>query len=119
MGWAADSRSRALESNMYVVAPNIGGYHLFPEDETPIDAGGGNSMVVDYRGAITEPPPKSPTGSKDVRAEMAHLPRRPKATSEQIQQRSRTRRKTPIDFIEYSDNIIERRAARVENFGTP
>ena len=46
------NRARALENNMYVVAPNIGGYHLYPEGETPIDAGGGQSMIVDYRGAI-------------------------------------------------------------------
>lgn len=46
------NRARALENNMYVVAPNIGGYHLYPESETPIDAGGGQSMIVDYRGAI-------------------------------------------------------------------
>ena len=37
---------------MYIVAPNIGGYHLYPDAETPIDAGGGQSMIVDYRGAI-------------------------------------------------------------------
>jgi hypothetical protein len=28
---------------MYVVAPNIGGYHLYPDSETLIDAGGGQS----------------------------------------------------------------------------
>src|SRR5205807_787552 len=31
----------ALENKMYVVAPNIGGYHLYPDSEMPIDAGGG------------------------------------------------------------------------------
>src|SRR5947208_16837243 len=46
------NRARALENNMYIVAPNIGGYHLYPDSETPIDAGGGQSMIVDYRGAI-------------------------------------------------------------------
>ncbi len=46
------NRARALENNMYVVAPNLGTIHLYPEDETPIDAGGGNSMIVDYKGAI-------------------------------------------------------------------
>ena len=45
------NRARALENNMYIVAPNIGGYHLYPDSETPIDAGGGQSMIVDYRGA--------------------------------------------------------------------
>lgn len=46
------NRARALENNMYVIAPNIGTYHLTPDSETPIDAGGGQSMIVDYRGAI-------------------------------------------------------------------
>ena len=46
------NRARALENNMYVVAPNIGGYHLYPDSATPIDAGGGQSMIVDYRGQI-------------------------------------------------------------------
>src|SRR6266540_3723312 len=46
------NRARALENNMYIVAPNIGGYHLYPDSETPIDAGGGQSMIVDYRGQL-------------------------------------------------------------------
>ena len=46
------NRARALENNMYVVAPNITGYYLYPDSETPIDAGGGLSMIVDYRGAV-------------------------------------------------------------------
>lgn len=46
------NRARALENNMYVIAPNIGGYHLHPDSETAIDAGGGQSMIVDYKGAI-------------------------------------------------------------------
>jgi beta-ureidopropionase len=46
------NRARALENNMFIVAPNIGGYHLFPDSETPIDAGGGQSMIVDYRGTL-------------------------------------------------------------------
>jgi predicted amidohydrolase len=46
------NRARALENNMYVIAPNIGTYYLSSDSETPIDAGGGQSMIVDYRGAI-------------------------------------------------------------------
>ncbi|WP_020494577.1 nitrilase-related carbon-nitrogen hydrolase [Sciscionella marina] len=45
-------RARALDNNMYVIAPNIGGYHLYPESPQPIDAGGGHSMIVDHRGQI-------------------------------------------------------------------
>ncbi|EJW09955.1 Nitrilase/cyanide hydratase and apolipoprotein N-acyltransferase [Rhodovulum sp. PH10] len=47
------NRARALENNMYIVAPNIGSYHLHPESKVGIDAGGGQSMIVDYRGQIT------------------------------------------------------------------
>ena len=46
------SRARALDNNMYVVAPNMGTYYLFPEDDTPIDTFGGRSFVIDYRGQI-------------------------------------------------------------------
>ena len=46
------NRARALENNMYVVAPNIGGYHLYPESPEAIDAGGGRSMIVNHRGQI-------------------------------------------------------------------
>ena len=46
------SRARALDNNMYVVAPNMGTYYLFPEETTPIDTFGGRSMIVDYRGRI-------------------------------------------------------------------
>jgi len=46
------NRARALENNMYIVAPNIGSYHLHPEDTVGVDAGGGRSMIVDYRGRI-------------------------------------------------------------------
>ena len=46
------NRARALDNNMYVVAPNIGSYHLFPDSDEGIDAGGGQSMIVDYRGNL-------------------------------------------------------------------
>jgi predicted amidohydrolase len=46
------NRARALENNLYVIAPNIGGGYLYPEGGTPIDTGGGRSMIVDYKGAV-------------------------------------------------------------------
>src|SRR6201988_2703685 len=45
-------RARALENHMFIVAPNIGSYHLHPGDGAGIDAGGGQSMIVDYRGQL-------------------------------------------------------------------
>jgi len=41
-----------LENNFYVLAPSFATYFLHPDSEAPIDAGGGQSMIVDYRGAV-------------------------------------------------------------------
>ncbi len=46
------SRARALDNNLYVVAPNMGTYYLFPEEATPIDTFGGRSFIINYRGQI-------------------------------------------------------------------
>jgi predicted amidohydrolase len=46
------SRARALDNNMYVVAPNLGAYYLFPDSDEAIDTFGGRSFVIDYRGRI-------------------------------------------------------------------
>ncbi|MBI1894344.1 MAG: hydrolase [Candidatus Rokubacteria bacterium] len=46
------SRARALDNNMYIVAPNMGTYYLFPEETTPIDTFGGRSFIFDYKGRI-------------------------------------------------------------------
>jgi beta-ureidopropionase len=45
------SRARALDNNMYVVAPNLGAYAIDATSE-PIDTFGGQSFVIDYRGQI-------------------------------------------------------------------
>jgi predicted amidohydrolase len=46
------SRARALDNNMYIVAPNMGTYYLFAEENTPIDTFGGRSFIIDYKGRI-------------------------------------------------------------------
>jgi predicted amidohydrolase len=46
------TRARALDNNLYVVAPNVGTYYLTADTETPIDTFGGRSMIVDYKGRI-------------------------------------------------------------------
>ena len=46
------SRARALDNNMYVVAPNMGTYYLDAESDIPIDTFGGRSFIIDYRGRI-------------------------------------------------------------------
>lgn len=50
--WEIQNRARALDNTTYVVAPNLGTYHVTPEAETPVDTFGGGSMVVDYTGEI-------------------------------------------------------------------
>ena len=50
--WEIQNRARALDNTTYVVAPNLGKYHVTPETETPVDTFGGGSMVVDYTGEI-------------------------------------------------------------------
>jgi predicted amidohydrolase len=44
------SRARALDNNVYVVAPNLAAYYLMPDSTEAIDTFGGRSMVIDYRG---------------------------------------------------------------------
>ena len=64
------SRARALDNNMYVVAPNMGTYYLFPEEATPIDTFGGRSFVIDYKGRIVgrqDYGAGSPTGGRHRR----------------------------------------------------
>jgi predicted amidohydrolase len=46
------NRARALDNNLYILAPNLGTYHLTQDSHTPIDTFGGASMIVDYRGQI-------------------------------------------------------------------
>lgn len=46
------NRARALDNNMYVLAPNCAAFHGSVTSRIPIDAFGGRSMIVDYRGNI-------------------------------------------------------------------
>ena len=46
------TRARALDNNMYVVAPNLGTYHLTVDSETPIDTFGGQSLIADHLGRV-------------------------------------------------------------------
>ena len=46
------SRARALDNNVYLIAPNMGTYYLFPEDDTAIDTFGGRSSIINYKGQI-------------------------------------------------------------------
>jgi predicted amidohydrolase len=46
------TRARALDNNVYVIAPNLGTYYLTTDSETPIDTFGGHSLIVDYLGRV-------------------------------------------------------------------
>lgn len=46
------NRARALDNNIYVLAPNMGTYYLTQDSGTPIDTFGGGSMIVNHRGQI-------------------------------------------------------------------
>ena len=46
------SRARALDNNMYVVAPNMGTYYIDANSDIPIDTFGGRSFIIDYCGRI-------------------------------------------------------------------
>ena len=46
------SRARALDNNMYVLAPNMGTYYLQKESDIPIDTFGGRSSLIDYKGKV-------------------------------------------------------------------
>lgn len=46
------NRARALDNNMYVLAPNCAAYYPTVDAPLPIDAFGGRSMMVDHRGTI-------------------------------------------------------------------
>jgi len=46
------SRARALDNNMYVVAPNMGTCYIDATSDIPIDTFGGRSFIIDYCGRI-------------------------------------------------------------------
>jgi beta-ureidopropionase len=130
------NRARALENNMYVIAPNIGTYYLHPDSETPIDAGAGQSMIVDYRGAIVGSQ-RSTNGSgfvsgvinvealrhyrknaqvtnwlKDVRSELAQI-----IYEQPIYPKNRYMRCLPGKHDEYKREVIDRQVAMMQERG--
>ncbi|MBP8644660.1 MAG: hypothetical protein KBH99_00890 [Syntrophobacteraceae bacterium] len=130
------NRARALENNMYILAPNIGGYYLYPDSETPIDAGGGQSMIVDYRGAIVGKQ-RDTNGStyvtgvidiealrhhrahaqvtnwlKDIRAELAQI-----IYEQPIYPKNRYLDRIPGHHAEYKKEVIDRQVALMQERG--
>jgi predicted amidohydrolase len=50
--FSVQNRARALDNNMYVIAPNLGTYYLTVDSDTPIDTFGGNSLIADHQGRV-------------------------------------------------------------------
>jgi beta-ureidopropionase len=131
------NRARALENNMYIVAPNIGSYHLYPEGRHfGIDAGGGQSMIVDYRGQLVGKQ-RDTNGStfvsgainiealrhhresaqvtnwlKDVRAELAQI-----IYEKPIYPKNRYLEKIPPNHADYKRQVIDKQVALMQKRG--
>ncbi|SON63877.1 Aliphatic amidase [Mycobacterium simulans] len=130
------NRARALENNMYIVAPNMSGYYLYPETAVPIDAEGGQSMIVDYRGAIIGRQPYSNnstfvTGTiniealrhhrenaqvtnwlKDIRSELAQI-----IYERPIYPKNLYADRIPGRHAEYKQEVIDRQVMLMQELG--
>jgi predicted amidohydrolase len=127
------NRARALENNMYIVAPNIGSYHLDADHPVGIDAGGGQSMIVDYRGQLVGKQ-RDTNGStfvtgainiealrhhrasaqvtnwmKDVRSELAQI-----IYEKPIYPKNRYLKKIPPKHADYKRNVIDKQVALMQ-----
>src|SRR5262249_38353957 len=130
------NRARALENNMYVIAPNIGQGYLYPESEHPIDTGSGQSMIVDYKGAIVGKQ-RDTNGStyvtgavdiealryhrthaqvtnwlKDVRTEMAQI-----IYEKPIYPKNRYLNAIPGHHVEFKKEVLDRQIALMKERG--
>jgi predicted amidohydrolase len=130
------NRARALENNMYIVAPNIGSYHLDADHPVGIDAGGGQSMIVDYRGQLVGKQ-RDTNGStfvsgviniealrhhresaqvtnwmKDVRAELAQI-----IYEKPIYPKNRYLKKLPPKHDEYKRDVIDKQVGLMQKRG--
>jgi beta-ureidopropionase len=126
-----------VDNNMYIVAPNIGSYHLYPEGRHfGIDAGGGQSMIVDYRGQLVGKQ-RDTNGStfvcgvvniealrhhresaqvtnwmKDVRSELAQI-----IYEQPIYPKNRYLDKVPGKHADYKREVIDKQVALMQKRG--
>jgi hypothetical protein len=121
---------------MYIVAPNIGSYHLDADHPVGIDAGGGQSMIVDYRGQLVGKQ-RDTNGStfvsgviniealrhhresaqvtnwmKDVRAELAQI-----IYEKPIYPKNRYLKKLPPKHNEYRRDVIDKQIGLMQKRG--
>ena len=121
---------------MYIVAPNIGSYHLDADHPVGIDAGGGQSMIVDYKGQLVGKQ-RDTNGStfvagviniealrhhrqnaqvtnwlKDIRAELAQL-----IYEQPIYPKNLYAEKLPGRHAEYKREVIDRQVRLMQERG--
>ncbi|SON59521.1 hypothetical protein MSIMFI_01005 [Mycobacterium simulans] len=130
------NKARALENNMYIVAPNMSGYYLYPETPVPIDAEGGQSMIVDYRGAIIGRQPFSNNSTfvtgviniealrhhrenaqvtnwlKDIRSELAQI-----IYERPIYPKNLYAHRIPGRHVDYKQEVIDRQVQLMHELG--
>ena len=125
-----------MSEKVYVVAPNIGSYHLYPDSHVGIDAGGGQSMIVDYRGQLVGKQ-RDTNGStfvagviniealrhhresaqvtnwmKDIRAELAQI-----IYEKAIYPKNRYLKKVPPKHADYKRDVIDKQVALMQKRG--
>jgi hypothetical protein len=121
---------------MYVIAPNMSSYYVFPDSAAAVDAEGGQSMIVDYRGAIVGKQPYSNgstfvTGviniealrhhrqsaqvtnwAKDIRTELAQI-----IYEKPIYPKNRYLDRIPSRHAEYKEEVIDQQVRLMQERG--
>jgi len=124
------SRARALDNNLYIIAPNLGTYYLTQDSDVPIDTFGGHSYIIDYRGQIVgrqeyggvstsvcgpiniealrhhRTHSKWTNWMKDLRTEMIQI-----IYEDPIYPKNLYADRPPMDHAEYQQSVIERQIA--------
>ncbi|MFQ5661175.1 MAG: nitrilase-related carbon-nitrogen hydrolase [Gammaproteobacteria bacterium] len=130
------SRARALDNNMYVLAPNMGTYYLTADEDTPIDTFGGRSCIIDYRGQIVGKQEYGGVSTsvcgpinigalrhhrqnsqwtnwiKDLRTEMIQI-----IYEEPIYPKNLYAERAPMKHKEYKEKVIDRQIALMQKRG--
>ncbi len=134
--WEVQNRARALDNTCYVVAPNLGTYYLLPDSHLPVDAFGGHSMIVDFKGrvvarhdygsgssycggvidiaALREFRARSPLMNwlKDLRTELLAL-----IYEQPIYPKNLWLTRTPMQHAEYATEVIQRQIRLMQERG--
>jgi predicted amidohydrolase len=134
--WEIQNRARALDNTCYVVAPNLGTYYLLPDSPLPVDAFGGQSMIVDFKGRIVsrhdygagssycggaidieslrEFRARSPLMNwmKDLRTEVLSL-----IYEQPIYPKNLWLKRTPMKHAEYRTEVLERQIQLMQDRG--